>query len=812
MRGTRFRPTLLASAASLTLMAVTVLAAPKAHAQAGNAAPANDALVTFALPAQPLGQALNELARQAKLQLLVQPTLVVSRTSPAVNGRMTPAHAFERILEGSGLVAAAEGGTIIIRAAATSQSRQATEGTLPAVAVSAARNDAIAEALNPKTEVGSKIPMAAREIPQTVSVIAQQRIQEQHLDSLKEAMNYAPGVTVFQSDSSRNQYYARGFPIGSFLIDGTPTIFNNSMSSSASTFSPDLALYENVELLTGPSGLFNGFGSPGGAINLVRKHAQREFSATAELTGGTRGNNGVTLDVGGPINKAGTLRGRAVASYTGADGVQDGTRERSKVLYGTLEADVTDTTLVRAGISYQERTTTDPWLWPVYSNGTHGSLPVGHYYGAGWNRDRYASTDVFAEVHQKLAGNWTAKAVFDYQNDRSSILQSNIAGGVDPTTYLGNMAATNNHAYESKFNIDISAAGPYQLFGRTHQAVLGVNYSRMNDVNKQNFGPDGDDFFIQSVDVRNIEYPQPNWLYLPTDTDILHTYSRQFGVYGQTRISITDPLKLILGGRVSWYQSRLAPDSVYNYDGYEPYSLNASGKFNGYAGLVYDLTSQYSVYASYTSIFQPQDDTITADGKMIKPITGDQYEAGVKGEFMDGRLNASLAVFQINQKNRAATDPNNPLYSIALGSARSNGFEVATNGEILPGWRMFASYTYTNAQLKDPDSSDSIASPFSSIAPKHTVKLWTSYRLSSMLPGLMLGGGVTAYSPTAATRYGIVVDQGTYAVVDASISYALTRKTSLSLNANNLLNRDYFAAAYSRGIPRTVLLTLRTGF
>ncbi|WP_438392380.1 TonB-dependent siderophore receptor [Caballeronia sp. DA-9] len=683
--------------------------------------------------------------------------------------------------------------------------------TLPKVTVTAQR-DPVAEALNPKTTVGSKIPVTAREVPQSVSVIPQERIQEQHFDSLKEAMNYAPGVTVFQSDSSRTQYYARGFPVGSFLIDGTPTIFNNSMSSSATTFSPDLALYENVELLTGPSGLFNGFGSPGGAINLVRKHAQKEFTATAELTGGTRGNNGATIDVGGPLNAAGTLRGRVVGSYTGADGVQDSTHSRSKVLYGTIEADVTDTTLVRAGISYQDRTTSDPWLWPVYTNGTHGDLPVDHYYGAGWNKDRYSSTDVFAEVHQKLAGGWSAKAVFDYQYDRSSILQSNIVGGIDPTTFIGNMAATNNHAAESKYNFDLSAAGPYQLFGRTHQAVIGLNYAKMNDMNKQNFGPDGDDFFIQPVDVRNINYPLPNWLNLPTDTDVLHTYTRQFGFYGQTKISITDPLSLIVGGRVSWYQSKLSPDSVFNYDGYTPYSLNNSGKFTGYAGLVYDLNSQYSVYASYTSIFQPQDDTLTADGKMIKPITGSQYEAGIKGEFGGGRLDASLAVFQIDQKNRAATDPNNPDFSIALGKARSRGVELTTNGEVLPGWRMFASYTYTDAQLLDQDSFDSISSPFGSIAPKHTVKLWTSYQFPSVLHGLTIGGGLTAYSPTTAVRYGITVNQGTYAVADASLSYAFTKKTSLSLNANNLFNRDYFAGAYSRGFQRTVLLTLRTGF
>jgi outer membrane receptor for ferric coprogen and ferric-rhodotorulic acid len=121
--------------------------------------------------------------------------------------------------------------------------------------------------------------------------------------------------------------------------------------------------------------------------------------------------------------------------------------------------------------------------------------------------------------------------------------------------------------------------------------------------------------------------------------------------------------------------------------------------------------------------------------------------------------------------------------------------------------------TYTDAQLlDDQDSVDQIASPFPSIAPKHTVKLWSSYTFPGVLHGLTMGGGLTLFSPTDAVRYGIDVHQGTYTVVDASLGYAFTKKTSLTLNVNNLFNRDYFAGAYSRGLQRIAMFTLRTGF
>lgn len=720
-------------------------------------------------------------------------------------GGMMAAHA-----QSNGVASAAQ--------AADDTSTTQTAQTAPTAALPATnvddKRDPVAEALNPATTVGSKIPMTAREIPQSVTVISADQIAEQKMETLKDAMRYAPGVSTLQSDSDRVQYYARGFPIESYLVDGTPTYVNSSISVTADTFTPSLALYDRVEVLTGPAGLLNGFGAPGGAINLVRKHAQSEFEASAELTGGTRGNSGATLDVGGPLNKAGTLRGRAVVSYSGKDGIEDTTNTRNKVVYGTLEADITSSTLLRVGASYSEYTSNEPWINGIFTNGSYGYLPYTHYYGAGWNRDTFRTTDMFAEVHQKLGNGWSAKAVFDYVYSRSTTLQASQFNAYDLATYTGDMSATNNVVSEGKANIDVSATGPFQLFGRTHQATIGANYMSMVEHQSQYYAAGSSLFSVTNVNLLDIIFPEPVFPGTPDTTSRNNTYAKQYGVYGQTRLSITDPLTLILGGRLSWYQSRFVVDPVYNTFGLTSNSLGQAGKFTGYAGLVYDLNKTWSVYTSYTSIFQPQDNLTTTAGTMIKPITGSQYEAGIKGEFMDGRFNSAFAVYQINQTNRAMLDPNDPTYShyVALGKARTRGFELSGTGELIDGWKLFASYTYNNSQLQDSASYDTISSPFSSISPHQIFKLWTSYRLPGVLHGLTVGGGLTATSSTESTRNGYTAHQGTYAVFDASISYAFTKKTSLSLNASNLFNREYYSAAYAQGEPRTILLTLRTAY
>ncbi len=677
-------------------------------------------------------------------------------------------------------------------------------------------SDPYAGMVNPPTTVGSKTPLAQREIPQTLGVMTQAQIQQQNIQTLDQALQYTPGVTVLQSDSDRYQFYARGFPISSLQIDGLPVVMNPNLSQTSSTGAPNLTAFDRIEVLDGPAGLYNGFGSAGGAINLVRKRAPYELAASAEARLGTFDTRGALIDIGGPLNAERTVRARFVADLQNQDLTQHTTWRRDQSFFGTVEADLTPDTLARFGASHSERTQHSVWQGsPVYM----GNIVVpsrSTYFGADWNRGAYDATDVYASVEHKFDNGWLLKGAGDYTCYKSQIIQSDIYTFVNPANNLATIGSNNKQGYESNKSFDVFASGPFQLLGREHQLTLGVNYTSMNEWQRTKYGPDGDDFNSRIVNVYNIFYPYPVWLGLPTDTDANKTNTSQVGLYGNTRLRITDDLTAIVGGRVSWWKSDFIPDAVYNYDNYAPTHDTYNAKVTPYGGLVYKLNDTYSVYGSYSTIFQPQT-LYDAAGKLIPPLEGIQYEAGIKGEYLDGKLNTSLALFQVTQKNRAALDPNYPLDSfyIAQGKARTRGVDVRVSGQLAEGWTLNAGYTYNDSKYLDKDSFDTQSSAFSQIAPMHIFKLWTNYRLPGPYDRWQVGAGINATSSLYyENTYGRLTQKG-YFTADARVSYAFTEKVSLNLNVTNIFDKEYFAPLRRSvfwGDPRRVTLTLRGSF
>ncbi|BBP77211.1 hypothetical protein PHLH7_33150 [Pseudomonas sp. Ost2] len=226
------------------------------------------------------------------------------------------------------------------------------------------------------------------------------------------------------------------------------------------------------------------------------------------------------------------------------------------------------------------------------------------------------------------------------------------------------------------------------------------------------------------------------------------------------------------------------------------------------------MNSWLSAYASYSDIFTPsQAFQTTASGSVLKPRTGHQAEVGLKGDFLDGRLDASLAVFQIDDQNRPVADDANPGRWLAQGKARSSGFEAQVTGKILPNWDVQAGYTYLQTKLLGSAASDgSIQDPEE---PKHMLKLWNTYHFEGdALNNWRVGGGVRAQSRTTRNE---VSYQGGYAVVDGLIGYKIDEHLDLALNMNNLLDRTYYARVPSSyyglyGDPRNATLTLRVKY
>jgi outer membrane receptor for ferric coprogen and ferric-rhodotorulic acid len=515
-----------------------------------------------------------------------------------------------------------------------------------------------------------------------------------------------------------------------------------------------------------------------------------------------------------------------VAAFEDSDSFVDFVRDRKELAYGVVQYDITPALTATAGVDYQHTNGVPQGTGVVfYKDGGDIGLPRSTYLGVDWNRRTTRTTNLFGDLTWQLGSGWRTKLAASYQwYGDDKVFLSASGSGVDRVTGLGpllNYASASDND-NTQAGADMYASGPFNLFGRQHELVIGANIRSSNSISR-------------SVALTGYDSVMPNvtnWDPTSLPAPVIGDYTsqsqiktQQSGIYSTARLKLADPLTLMLGARVSWWKYDSINTNLTNgtvtSSGY-----NVAQQVTPYVGLVYELNDQFSVYASYTDIFQPQN-AIDRYGKLLDPIVGANYEAGIKGEFMDGRLNASLAIFRIDQTNRAQTDLDGPkpcpyttsdYCSIAEGKVRSEGIEIDVSGEIAPGWQLYAGHTFNTTKYVQDRANE--GKQFNTRTPKHMTKLFTSYRLPGNLSQFTVGGGFTwqtefEYSNTART---INIRQGAYAVASAMVRYDITPSVSATLNIGNLFDKSYYRRiAHERaynyyGEPRSVMLSLRARF
>lgn len=161
------------------------------------------------------------------------------------------------------------------------------------------------------TAAGTKMPMTQRDIPQSVSIVSQQRMEDQQLQTLGEVMTNTLGISGSQADSDRVSYYSRGFEIDNYMVDGIPTYFESRWNLGDAL--TDTALYDRVEVVRGANGLMTGTGNPSASINMIRKHAtSREFTGNVSTEYGSWNKQRYVMDLQSPLTPDGNVRGRIV--------------------------------------------------------------------------------------------------------------------------------------------------------------------------------------------------------------------------------------------------------------------------------------------------------------------------------------------------------------------------------------------------------------------------------------------------------------------------------------------------------------------
>ncbi len=654
-----------------------------------------------------------------------------------------------------------------------------------------------------RATVGGKEPVEIREIPRTVSVVTRERMNDQNMTQLEDAMRRTAGTLVLTNDPGRSSIFSRGFEFDNARIDGLPA----PLSSIHGT-QPDLAIFDRIEVMKGPAGLFDGSGEPAGTLNLVTKRALPGFYASGAASAGSWANYRAEGDVGGSLFGSDRVRGRVVGAYQDRDSFVNVNQNRVGVGYGTIEADLTDATTLSFTLWRQDREATPFNGLPVYTNGKLIDFSRSTFIGANWNRFRNHSTEGIAALEHRFANGGHAKVSARYADRGGDFKYAYGSSAINPAAAVATtpMTAIARQFWETALSADAYVTSPFQLFGQTHNVTVGTDYRRYEQkiFNGQvaSFGTP------VNVFNPNSNLIEPNIPYT-TRTDADPT---QYGLYGQVRLKPIQPLTLVLGGRFSWYD--VTNQNLVNNS---RTTFSDDGRFTPNVGLVFDITENISAYASYADVFQPQTAT-DARGNVIQPRSGWQYEAGVKGSFFGGQLNTSAAVFRIRDKNRAVADPTNPSSSVANGEVQVQGFEAEISGRILPGWDIYAGYAYTQTEyIKAPVTQQ--GTTFSTFTPKNNFNLWTKYSPpQGPLKQAWIGGGLRVLSSFYTNLGNTRITQGTYAVVDAQLGYNITENVQASLTVGNLFDEKYYSRVGGGGFfnfygePRNYMVKLSAAF
>lgn len=828
----RFRPLRCAIAISLALASLSAAAQTAEQ----NAAVA-DAGATRAwnLPAAPLADTLARIARDSGRRLSADPTLVAGKTAAPVRGNLIAIDAARQALAGTGLeLVVTEGGTLSVQPA-PGRAKDG-EATLAPVAVTAqVLRSATTEGTGSYTARAVTIGKGERtlkETPQAISVITRQMMDDQNLHTINEVMGKTPGIVVNASPLGGQYFYSRGFKMDApYQFDGVPLDVGLGEPQAAS-MAAEMAFYDRVEFLRGAAGMMQGAGTPSGAINLVRKRGLNKATTTVTASAGSWDNYRAQVDAGGPLNAAGTLRGRAVLAKQSRHSFLDLEQRDDVIAYGALDYDFSPDTTAGVALAYEKFDATPCWHGlPRYGNGSDLKLPRSTCLGQSWNHWDSERTTLFADFRHQINSNWSLKlASVHSRNDQrmkySFVEQSNgvaLGSTASPLTIYAGVFDYDRTDY----GIDGHLNGKFEAFGRQHELTIGFNASRkknddlfalmiMSGVTNDVFNPnhhlaEPDDSTIVANSYRG-GWPYPNQVAL-----------KQHGAYANLRLKLADPLTAVLGGRVSHYEN---DSSNKAWGSTSTTHIKESGKFTPFAALLYDLTPNLTAYASHADIFQPQSN-LDPDGNVLPPKTGKNLELGIKGEWFDGALNGSFNLFRAYQEHAAAAVDSSlckasSSCSVDTGKVRAQGLEAEISGSPIKRLQLLAGYTYTQTKtlsaMRNVNTAASNGTIYNSLVSRHMLRAWADYQLPGGLHDWSVGGGVTAQSGTYRVYSAIKLAQQGYALWNARVQYRIDPRWTAALNVSNLFDKRYYqTVGYTTsgdyyGAPRNWTLSLRGTF
>jgi iron complex outermembrane receptor protein len=799
MRAVRFNPVPLTLAAAIAATFVATLALP-AHAQSGTATPRAMAL---SMPAQPLAQALNELARLANLQMSFPAALVAGKTAPAVSGRLTARQAVDRLLAGSGLEATIDGSSVLVRQAVPASTGTQTLAVVE-VTESATRS--------PAPYAGGQVARGGRlgllgdkdmlDTPFSATQYTAQLIEDQQAQNLGDVLVNDPSVrNTYSRGAGRDEYNIRGFTLFNYDVS-----FNGLYGISPRNASSLIGV-ERVEVLRGPNALLNGMapaGSVGGAINLVPKRAGAEPLNRVTLSYIDDGQFGTQFDIGRRFGEAKEWGVRVNALKRSGDTPVDHSSENLDAF--TLGVDYQgDRVRLEADLNYQNRLTRarSGLLFPPEAGTAIGRAPDAKAnFLPEWTYWKAKELSAVVRAEVDVAPGWTAFGAigamrYDFRSLQTSWLMQDSDGTIAgrPTRLNEEVdTRTAEAGLRSKFD-----TGPLH-----HEAVASVSTLDSDQGTRRQNGA-----FIFSNLYTPATIARPSIAIAPGIPKVSETNLRSVAL-ADTISSSDRRIQLTLGARHQQVET----------SGFDASSGNRTAHYDKsavtpVAALVVKATDRWSLYGNYIEGLSQgptaPEGALNA-GEVFPPAKAKQIEVGTKYDF--GRFATTFSVFQIDRPS-SFLDPATLRFS-AEGEQRNRGAELITQGEAARGVRLLAGAAYTDGTLVRTEGglNNGRTAPATPKFQFNVAGEWDA----SFLPGL-------TFTARALRTSGQYVDMANtqripgWTRYDVGARYRfITGNVPVTIRAavENLLDKNYWQSAAREGLtigaPRTFLVSVSADF
>lgn len=689
----------------------------------------------------------------------------------------------------------------------------------------------------------SKIALKNMEVPQSISTVTKELLSDRQVFRMGDALKNVTGVST---TSYYSHYSIRGVTQGWGNRDNNRLI--NGMTAFSSYITPPLTInLERIEVIKGPASITFASANAGGSINMVTKKPLSVNRKEVDLTIGSYGTIRSTLDFTGPLEKSKSLLYRLNLGYENSQSFRDLQGNKSYVIAPTISYVPNEKTRVNLELVFTNTNSKLDRGQPIFGvkKGQSADLrttPINFAIGASNDYNKNINLTVMSSLsHQfsdKVGVNMAyMKHIWDedlLEHRTANKFAQDKTGKAIPTLVEMQISRREQKVYSDNFNAYFNV--DFNLGKLKNKVVFGYDLSAFEvsrnggwnrargyrlkngktankfDVNKiSDYVTDDKGNPVPNVphfDLENPKYLVANLNdYIFQNREITPLHFMTNGIYLMNQMSYGNFI-LNLGIRQEWYLDKT------NYN-LKNEVVTRQHKLLKRVGAMYKASKNINVYTSYIEGFEVQTNAYlgtTAYGGPFAPMSSKMFEGGLKTEWLNGKLNASVAYFNIHQKNVLTDDPNDSNELKKQGAnQRSQGVELEVTGRILPNWQINAGYSFIDANLKENGEKYRKEN-----TPKHSFNFWTRYDVTQgALQNFGIGiGGNYVGEKIAWIDRSLTVPS--YMVVDAAVYYKL-KKVQLAVNVGNVFNKTYWLGAfdYTRlfpGTPRNVMFNIKYSF